>query len=107
MPPFADTWAKRLWQPPADCRGATPLASFSRCLTRSSPMARPLRFCFLTTFYPPYSFGGDAIFVSRLANALARRGHEVEVIHCVDSYRMFAKTEPPAQLLDHPNVTVH
>jgi hypothetical protein len=23
---------------------------------------RPLRFCMITTFYPPYSFGGDGIF---------------------------------------------
>ena len=26
-----------------------------------------LRFCLVTTFYPPYHFGGDAIFVHRLA----------------------------------------
>ena len=31
---------------------------------------RPLRFCMVTTFYPPYHFGGDAVFVHRLAEAL-------------------------------------
>ena len=70
-------------------------------------MARPLRFCFLSIFYPPYSFGGDAIFVSRLANALAHRGHEVDVIHCVDSYKVLAKSEPTQPFANHPNVTVH
>ncbi len=33
---------------------------------------RPLRFCMITTFYPPYSFGGDAVYVHRLSNELAR-----------------------------------
>jgi len=70
-------------------------------------MARPLRFCFVSIFYPPYSFGGDAIFVSRLANALARQGHEVDVIHCVDSYKALAKGEPEHSFSNHPNVTVH
>ena len=70
-------------------------------------MPRPLKFCFLSIFYPPYSFGGDAIFVSRLANALAGRGHEVDVIHCVDSYRTLAKCEPETTFVNHPNVTVH
>ncbi|MGC2112584.1 MAG: glycosyltransferase [Candidatus Korobacteraceae bacterium] len=70
-------------------------------------MVRPLRFCFLSIFYPPYSFGGDAIFVSRLANALASRGHEVDVIHCVDSYKTLAKGEPEHSFVNHPNVTVH
>lgn len=45
------------------------------------------RFCMITTFYPPYSFGGDAIFVRSLSRALAARGHPVDVIHCVDSHR--------------------
>ncbi len=70
-------------------------------------MARPLRFCFLSIFYPPYSFGGDAIFVSRLANSLARLGHEVDVIHCVDSYKLLAKSEPTQPFVNHPNVTIH
>jgi glycogen synthase len=41
-----------------------------------------------TTFYPPHHFGGDATFVERLAHALARRGHRVDVICNVDAYRM-------------------
>jgi len=70
-------------------------------------MARPLRFCFLSIFYPPYSFGGDAIFVSRLANAMAVGGHEVDVIHCVDSYKALAHGEPEQKFPNHPNVTMH
>ena len=41
----------------------------------------PLRILMLTTFYPPYSFGGDGVSVQRMARALARRGHEVSVVH--------------------------
>lgn len=70
-------------------------------------MDRPLRFCMITTFYPPYNFGGDGVFVRQLSNELAERGHRVEVIHCIDSYRMLAKGEPPGSYNDHPNVRVH
>jgi glycosyltransferase involved in cell wall biosynthesis len=61
----------------------------------------------ITTFYPPYNFGGDGIFVHRLSNELARRGHRVDVIHCIDSYRMLARQGPARTYDDHPNVTVH
>lgn len=61
----------------------------------------------ITTFYPPYSFGGDGIFVHRLANELARRGHFVEVIHCIDAFRLLAQREPESVYQNHPNVTVH
>jgi glycosyltransferase involved in cell wall biosynthesis len=61
----------------------------------------------LTTFYPPYNFGGDGVFVHRLANELARRGHLVDVVHCRDTYRLLASREPTASYNDHPNVTVH
>ena len=70
-------------------------------------MKGPLRFCMVTTFYPPYSFGGDAMFVHRLSNELAGRGHHVEVIHCVDAYRALAPAMPTRGYDDHPNVTVH
>ncbi len=68
---------------------------------------RPLRFCHITTFYPPYSFGGDAVYVQQLANALAARGHHVEIIHCLDSYRLLAHGETLRAAPDHPNVIVH
>ena len=68
---------------------------------------RPLRFCMVTTFYPPYNFGGDGIFVQQLASELARRGHRVDVIHCIDSYRLLAGGEPAERYDDHPGVRVH
>ncbi len=49
---------------------------------------RTLRFAHVTTFYPPYNFGGDGIVVQRFARALARRGHEVTVVHDVDTFQM-------------------
>lgn len=62
-----------------------------------------LRFCLVTTFYPPYHFGGDAIFVHRLARALASRGHSVDVIHSVDAYRL-SRSEPQPGFEETPGV---
>lgn len=47
-----------------------------------------MRFCMVTTFYPPFHFGGDATYVRALSRALVARGHEVEVVHCIDAYRI-------------------
>ncbi|MDI3337084.1 glycosyltransferase family 4 protein [Defluviimonas aestuarii] len=47
---------------------------------------RSLSIVMFTTFYPPYSFGGDAIGVQRMARALAARGHDITVVHDEDSY---------------------
>lgn len=66
-----------------------------------------LRFCMVTTFYPPYNFGGDGIFVHQLSNALARRGHSVDVIACKDAYRASGRPDPTGKQTDHPGVTVH
>ena len=60
----------------------------------------------MTTFYPPYNFGGDGIFVQRLSNELARRGHLVEVVHSVDAHRLAAPS-PHGSRRHHPGVTVH
>jgi glycosyltransferase involved in cell wall biosynthesis len=68
---------------------------------------RPLRFCMITTFYPPYNFGGDAIFVERLSCELARRGHHVEVIHCEDAYRVLARGQTQPAQREHQGVVVH
>jgi glycosyltransferase involved in cell wall biosynthesis len=67
----------------------------------------PLRFCMITTFFPPHNFGGDGIYVLRLSNELARRGHRVEVIHCLDSYHLGGQDPPTGTIELHPNVTVH
>lgn len=70
-------------------------------------MSRPLTFLHLTTFYPPYSFGGDAMYIYRLAHALGDLGHQVDVVHCIDSYHLLHPAAPPLRFADHPNVTVH
>lgn len=70
-------------------------------------MSRPLNFLHLTTFYPPYSFGGDAMYIYRLAHALGDLGHHVDVIHCIDSYHLLHPAEPEIKFADHPNVTTH
>lgn len=68
---------------------------------------RPLRFLHLTTFYPPYSFGGDAMYLYRLAHALGNAGHDVDVIHCTDAYHLLHPAEPPMAFAEHPRVTRH
>ena len=67
---------------------------------------KPLRFCFLTTFYPPFHFGGDAIGIRRLARALVRRGHHVTVVHDVDTWRALAKGPDPAPEPEPEGLTV-
>jgi len=66
----------------------------------------PLRFCMVTTFYPPYHFGGDAMYIYRLSHALARRGHTVDVLHDRDAYHLARPGEPAPRFADHPNVRV-
>lgn len=61
----------------------------------------------VTTFYPPYHFGGDATYVRALSRSLVAQGHEVEVIHCENAY--FLHGSPPnntVSALDE-NITVH
>ncbi len=69
-------------------------------------MARPLRFCIVSTFYPPFNFGGDGIYAHRLANGLARLGHAVTVLHSPDAYAMLSGDRAPGRYDDHANVTV-
>ncbi|MFT4613993.1 MAG: glycosyltransferase involved in cell wall biosynthesis [Bacteroidia bacterium] len=61
----------------------------------------------VTTFYPPYNFGGDGIFVQRLTHALAERGHKVTVVHCADAYQFLGNSKSPPDVEHPPNVEVH
>jgi glycosyltransferase involved in cell wall biosynthesis len=66
-----------------------------------------MRFCMITTFFGPQSFGGDAVFVDRLTRALARRGHAVDVVHCADSFDA-VRGEDPLRLYEAPpGVRIH
>lgn len=67
----------------------------------------PLSFCMITTFYPPYHFGGDAIGVQRLCHGLARRGHHVTVIHDVDAWRAVSGAPDPPLPREPEGITVH
>ena len=60
-----------------------------------------------TTFYPPYHFGGDALYVYRLSEALAAGGHAVDVVHSVDAYRLQHVADPELPFEHHANVTLH
>ncbi len=58
------------------------------------------------TYYPPYHFGGDAVFIQSLARALVARGHQVEVVHCEDAYRLRAGAAQPVAAGDD-GITIH
>jgi len=50
----------------------------------------------LTTFYPPYNFGGDGIGIQRLSRGLVKRGHHVTVVHDADAYTLLNPGDQPA-----------
>jgi glycosyltransferase involved in cell wall biosynthesis len=67
-----------------------------------------LRFVFVTTFYPPHHFGGDAVLVRHMAEALTRAGHRVEVVYDVDAYRAASGGAERAVVEREPNgIEVH
>ena len=68
---------------------------------------KPLRFCMVTTFYPPRNFGGDAVAVQSLARALVRVGHHVTVICDDDAYRTLSGNHAPAPPEIDDGVVVH
>ncbi len=66
-----------------------------------------MKFCMITTFFPPYNFGGDGIFIYRLVNELAKRGHQVDVVHCEDAYLLLQPKGPQGDFPCHENVRIH
>ncbi|MDB5349819.1 MAG: glycosyltransferase [Planctomycetota bacterium] len=66
-----------------------------------------MKFCMLTTFFGPHSFGGDAAFVDRLSRALARHGHEVHVIYCKDAFDLVRGEQTPRPYQAPRDVTIH
>ncbi len=63
----------------------------------------------VTTFYPPFNFGGDGRYVRNLASALARRGHRVDVVCDADAFHLLGDrtTGPAPEPGPVPGVTVH
>ena len=68
---------------------------------------KKLRICMVTTFYPPYHAGGCGIHVYQLSNLLAQEGHQVDVIHCIDSFYVKVKEKRAGEYPHHKNVLVH
>lgn len=67
-----------------------------------------LTFLMTSSFYPPYHVGGAGVHVKYLAEELARRGHEVHVMHSLDAYRI--KRDTPISISaekNHTDVYVH
>jgi glycosyltransferase involved in cell wall biosynthesis len=61
-----------------------------------------------SSFYPPYHVGGACVHVQYLAEQLARRGHEVHVMHSLDAYRIKRGKHLPVQKeRDHTDVYIH
>ena len=65
-----------------------------------------LSFCMVTTFYPPHNFGGDGIYVHRLSNELARRGHRVTVVSRARRVHALLGGPASAAPAEHENVTL-
>ncbi|MFZ5618361.1 MAG: glycosyltransferase family 4 protein [Pseudomonadota bacterium] len=53
-------------------------------------MTGGLKIALINTFYPPYNFGGDGVYVRRFAHALARAGCDVNVLHDSETYKALA-----------------
>lgn len=66
-----------------------------------------MRIGMVTTFYPPFSYGGDATYVRSLATSLATLGHEVEVIASTDAYLVRSKDEKLSDTTIEDGITVH
>lgn len=69
--------------------------------------SRPLRFLMITTFYPPYHFGGDGNYVRQLAHILVGMGHTVDIVHDIDAYRLLSDNPEPAAIVEPDGITVH
>lgn len=65
-----------------------------------------MRFCHVTTFYPPWSYGGDGILVQKICEALALQGHLIDVVHCEDAYRLKRPLET-MRFSDPPGIRRH
>jgi len=66
-----------------------------------------MRFCMVTTFYPPFSFGGDATYVRALSRSIAARGHMVDVVHCLDAFRLLDQRPVEAEPEANSGIRVH
>ena len=82
----------------------TPKTSHSTGTSNEPSHDVPPPLCMVSTFYPPYSFGGDGMHIYRLSNELARRGHTVDVFYCEDSFLLMNGGHPAAVFPNHERV---
>jgi len=61
----------------------------------------------VTSFFGADSFGGDAVYVERLSQALAKRGHEVHVIHSAGAFRCVQGRHQRRAYQAPPELRVH
>ena len=73
----------------------------------TSPTKRSLKFVLITTFYPPYNFGGDGNYVRMFAHALVRAGHQVDIIHDTDAFRALNNGPDPKPIKEPEGIHVH
>jgi glycosyltransferase involved in cell wall biosynthesis len=66
-----------------------------------------MKVCMITTFFGAHSFGGDAAYVDRLSHALCRRGHEVDVYHCIDAFEAVRNGHPLRPYTPPPGLRLH
>jgi len=66
-----------------------------------------LRFAMITTFYPPHHFGGDAGYVRQLSRILVSQGHEVDVIHDLDAFKILSKGAASIAFEEQPGVNIY
>lgn len=66
-----------------------------------------MRFGMITTFYPPYSYGGDGTYVRSLAKSMVALGHEVEIIASTDAYRVRSNDDGRAETAIDEGIKVH
>jgi glycosyltransferase involved in cell wall biosynthesis len=61
----------------------------------------------VTNFFGADSFGGDAMYVERLSQALGKRGHEVHVIHSAGAFRCVQRGHQRRVYQAPPGLRVH
>ena len=79
-------WPSRAWQRYTWDASAEALRGLVHEVARGA-VAEPLSFCMVTTFYPPYHFGGDADARLPARERARPAGHAVTVVHSEDAYR--------------------
>jgi glycosyltransferase involved in cell wall biosynthesis len=65
------------------------------------------KFIMVSTHYPPYHLGGDAVFVRHLGTELARIGHEVHIFYSPDVYRLLRNRDEKNPVEDPPGLSRH